>query len=124
MDSGRRWNGTAARESDHLIATPGHIIVTSPESPEPAAIKADTGAAHPSLAGHAARGVGWLILQMGGTRVVAVVAQVVLAWLLRREDFGLLSKAFTVAALPGLLYQVGLREVLLGRTTGSRRLDR
>src|SRR4051812_30808575 len=78
----------------------------------------------PSLAGHAARGVGWLLLQTGGAKVVALGAQVVLAWLLRREDFGLLSKTFTVAALPGLLYQVGLREVLLGRTTSVRRVDR
>lgn len=98
--------------------------MTSPIPPEPEAANPRLSVSHPSLAGHAARGVGWLLLQTAGAKIVALGAQVALAWLLRREDFGLLSKTFTVAALPGLLYQVGLREVLLGRTTSARRIDR
>src|SRR4051794_31160942 len=96
--------------------------VTQPEI-EQEAVPSPAAPVVPSLAGHAARGVGWLLLQTGGAKLIALGAQVVLAWLLRREDFGLLSKTFTVAALPGLLYQVGLREVLLGRTTSVRRVD-
>src|ERR1700722_13409608 len=60
-----------------------------------------------------AHGFLWMTAQTVLNKVVSIGSQVALAWLLDREDFGLISKAFTATAFPALLYQLGVREVLV-----------
>lgn len=79
------------------------------------------GMAAEPLSRRTARGFLWAALQTFGTRAVAIVGQVVLAWLLRPDDFGLVSIAYSVSALAGIIQMGGLRDVLTRR---HRRIDR
>src|SRR5437879_8025549 len=53
--------------------------------------------------------------QTVGSKLVNTVGQIVLAWLLSPEDFGLVGLAYTVTAFAGLIQQAGLREILIHR---------
>lgn len=57
----------------------------------------------------------FMLLQTFGTKAVSLGGQVVLAWLLLREDFGLFAMAITVLGFATLVQQAGLREVLIHR---------
>jgi len=50
-----------------------------------------------------------------GTKLVNTFGQVILAWLLLPEHFGLVGLAYTVTALTNLVSQMGVREVLIRR---------
>lgn len=59
--------------------------------------------------------------QTVGSKLVNMAGQVMLAWLLSPEDFGLIGLAYTVTAFAALLQQAGLREILIHR---HRHFDR
>jgi O-antigen/teichoic acid export membrane protein len=54
-------------------------------------------------------------------KVVNIGSQIALAWLLSREDFGVVSRVFSVTAFPALIYQIGIREVLVRRQSSMAR---
>jgi O-antigen/teichoic acid export membrane protein len=68
-----------------------------------------------SLGHRAAVGFAWMALQTVVSKIVTISGQVVLAWLLTDADFGLVACAFTAAAFPAQINQVGLKEVLVRR---------
>ncbi|MCC7351651.1 MAG: oligosaccharide flippase family protein [Phycisphaerales bacterium] len=74
-----------------------------------------------SLGRAAARGFSWLLGQTLGTKAINTVANIVLAWLLAREDFGLIGLAYTVTTFISVLRQAGLREILIHRNTHFNR---
>ncbi len=49
------------------------------------------------------------------SKVLGTLSQIILAWLLRPKDFGLIGLTFTVAAVTGILANTGLEDVLLQR---------
>ena len=48
-------------------------------------------------------------------KILVVVSQVVLAWMLQEEDFALVALAYAAATFPSLIQQIGVREVLIQR---------
>jgi PST family polysaccharide transporter len=72
--------------------------------------------AGPALMGdRAARGFVWLLAQTMLLRAVTVIGQLVLAYLLTQEDFGVVALALTVHAFASILQQGGLTEILVKR---------
>ncbi len=71
----------------------------------------------PSLGGAAAQGFSWLMAQQLATKAINLGAQILLAWLLMPEDFGLIGLAYTVTAFISVLQQAGLRDILVHRHT-------
>jgi lipopolysaccharide exporter len=69
-----------------------------------------------SFGQRAAVGFVWMALQTVASKFITVAGQVVLAWLLSDTDFGVIALAFTAAAFPGQLNQIGLKEVLVRRS--------
>ena len=63
----------------------------------------------------ATRGFAWLLGQTLTVKVLTMGGQVVLAWLLLPEDFGVVGLAYTLAAFAGLINAAGLRDVLIRR---------
>ncbi|HEX7008646.1 MAG TPA: oligosaccharide flippase family protein, partial [Phycisphaeraceae bacterium] len=55
------------------------------------------------------------------TRVLNLLGQIALAWLLLPEDFGLISLAYTVTAFASVFQQLGLHFVLIQRQAHFRR---
>lgn len=87
------------------------------------AVRADRtpGRAAAPLMGHrAARGFAWLLAQSLVERVVTVLGQLVLAWLLLPKDFELVALTYTVTTFTALAQQAGIREILVQR---HRRFD-
>jgi PST family polysaccharide transporter len=60
-------------------------------------------------------GVVWLLLQSVGVRVIAFGSQIVLAWLLLAEDFGIYALALTVTSVASVLASSGVDDVLTQR---------
>ena len=89
------------------------ISETEPVTPLPSA----TGIAPPasSLAQKTLAGFVWLTAQTFGSKLVNMAGQVVLAWILKPDIFGLVGLAYTVTAFAGLIQQAGLREILIHR---------
>lgn len=94
-------------------APPAH-----PSQPDPAAADAAPTvlpALAPGLAQRTFGGFAWLAAHTVASKVISFAAQIVLAWLLRPDDFGYVGLAMTVAAFIGLLQQAGVRDVLVQR---------
>jgi PST family polysaccharide transporter len=73
-----------------------------------------------SLTRAALAGVGWLLAQNVGARVIGFGAQVVLARILLPTDFASLALAGTVTAIFGALVNFGIDDVLLQRQKAMR----
>src|SRR6476469_3878302 len=71
--------------------------------------------APPSFGQRAAVGFAWMALQTIVAKLISIGGQVVLAWLLTDNDFGLVALAFTSTSFPAQINQVGLKEVLVHR---------
>lgn len=67
------------------------------------------------IAHKAASGFAWLTAQTLGAKAIAMLGQIVLAWFLIPEDFGLFGMAMTVQAFTQIIQQAGLREILIYR---------
>jgi O-antigen/teichoic acid export membrane protein len=60
-------------------------------------------------------GVFWLAMQSVATRGVVMIQQLLLAWLLAKEDFGLIALTYTVSTFVNLLANPGIDTVLVQR---------
>lgn len=69
----------------------------------------------PSLRQKTTHGVMWVAAQAGATRVVTLVQQVALTWLLSKSDFGVIALAYTVTTLINLMANPGIDAVLVQR---------
>jgi PST family polysaccharide transporter len=72
-------------------------------------------ASRPSLRQKTTQGVMWVAAQAGATRVVTLVQQVALTWLLSKSDFGVIALAYTVTTLVNLMANPGIDAVLVQR---------
>ena len=72
-------------------------------------------ASRKSLTHKTARGVVWVMAQTVSVKLVSTIGQIILAWLLLKEDWGLVALAYTVTTFTDLIYQAGIREVLIQR---------
>jgi len=82
----------------------------------PAAEYIDANTSRPTSLGHRTSvGILWLIVQTLGNRLVGIGSQIVLAWLLRPGDFGLVGMAYTVTSFTGVLVNPGLDQILIHR---------
>ena len=68
-----------------------------------------------SLADKTTSGFVWLMAQTVGSKMVNMVGQVVLAWMLSPDHFGLIALVYTVTGFASLIQQAGLREILIHR---------
>jgi O-antigen/teichoic acid export membrane protein len=59
--------------------------------------------------------ISWVLLQTGATKLTAVLGQIVLAWILLPEQFGLISLVYTVTSIGMIIQQFGLNDVLVRR---------
>lgn len=82
---------------------------TSPPPPEAALPIRET------FGNRSVMGIAWLSLQTIGAKGVVLIGQIILAWLLSPEDFGLIGLAYTVSALVGTLNNFGIEQVLVHR---------
>ena len=73
------------------------------------------------MAHRAARGFVFTTLQTVGSKALTTIGQIVLAWLLLREDFGLIGLAYTIVTVISLIQQAGIREILIQRGGEFRR---
>src|SRR4051812_37882323 len=76
----------------------------------------------PPLSRSVASGFSVMTIQAVAARVAALVGQVLLAWYLGPEEFGLMALALTVQVFVGVLQQAGLKEVLVQRQSSFHRL--
>lgn len=57
----------------------------------------------------------WLLLQTLGSKVITLLGQLVLAWLLSPDDFGQIGLAYTITAFASLLINPGIDVILVRR---------
>ena len=74
-----------------------------------------------SLSRTATIGVAWLMTQTVSVRILSMLSQFILIWLLSPSDFGAVGLANTVAALSATVMNFGIDEVLLQRPQGISR---
>src|SRR6188472_3069998 len=68
------------------------------------------------LGSQVASGFSLMLLQSLAGKVIAAAGQIILAWYLRPQEFGIVGLAFTISGLVALLQQAGLREILIRRS--------
>jgi PST family polysaccharide transporter len=101
-----------------VAITPVMAIVTETGTPPPTAPLPTPATIAPpasSLAQKTLAGFFWLTAQTFGSKLVNMAGQVILAWILKPDAFGLIGLAYTVTAFAGLIQQAGLREILIHR---------
>ncbi len=76
--------------------------------------------ADPSLGTRVARGIAIFFFQSVLVRVMGFAAQIVLAYLLLPDEFGLIALVYSITALPSIIGQPGVDDVLQQR---ARRID-
>jgi len=64
---------------------------------------------------HVFNSISWMLLQTGATKLTSILGQIVLAWLLVPEQFGLISLVYTVTSIGLIIQQFGLNDVLVRR---------
>lgn len=75
------------------------------------------GSAHAAggLSNQTAHGFAWLLMQTVGIKCVTFGGQIILAWLLLPEDFGIVALAYSVATFIVIFQNSGVLEVLVQR---------
>lgn len=68
-----------------------------------------------SLSRKVAGGAAWMMVQAVASRVIGFLGQIVLAWLLAPEDFGLISLALTVSSFGDVIRYFGVSDVFIKR---------
>ncbi len=66
-----------------------------------------------SLTGKASRGFVWMVLQTVGSKIFGFAGQMVLARLLLPKDFGIMAMAYAAAAIPSMIRQTGIPQILV-----------
>jgi PST family polysaccharide transporter len=72
------------------------------------------------LSRRTASGLGWLGMQTLALKPINVIGNLVLAWLLAPDIFGVIGMAYTVTAFVDLIQQAGVNQVLIHRHTSYR----
>ena len=68
------------------------------------------------LGSQVASGFSLMLLQSIAAKAISAVGQIILAWYLRPEEFGIVGLAYTISVFIILLQQAGLREILIRRS--------
>mgnify|MGYP005847766865 CR=1 FL=1 len=84
-------------------------------------IPAGPSSASSPLSSHAARGAVWVLIGSTIAKATSVCSQLVLAWLLDPEVFGLVAMALSASSLIAVLQELGLVELLVQRQRHFRR---
>jgi O-antigen/teichoic acid export membrane protein len=63
----------------------------------------------------------WMVSQTMLTKVASIAGQIVVAWYLTKGDMGLVGLALGVAAIPSVLRDAGLQQILVQRHANFRR---
>ena len=74
-----------------------------------------------SLTGKASRGFVWMVLQTVGSKVFGFAGQMVLARLLLPKDFGIMAMAYAAAAIPSMIRQTGIIQILVQKQSAFDR---
>jgi O-antigen/teichoic acid export membrane protein len=69
----------------------------------------------PSVGAKAAGGAVWFLSQTIAGRVVQLISQIALSWLLLPKDFGVVSLTYTLTTIVGALFSFGVADVVLQR---------
>jgi len=77
--------------------------------------QAPTGTSGPSVGHRTAVGFVWMLIRTVAVRGVQLGGQVALAYLLNKEDWGVVALAYTVTAVTSRVQDPGLRQVLVQR---------
>jgi O-antigen/teichoic acid export membrane protein len=67
------------------------------------------------LGTHSARGMVYLLAGQGATRIVGIVTQILLLYLLEKDDFGVVTKVGTLTTFILLIGQSGVADILVHR---------
>ncbi|MEM9559555.1 MAG: oligosaccharide flippase family protein [Planctomycetota bacterium] len=90
---------------------------TDPSQPEPRAREPEGAERTPprqqGLGARVGRGVSWMMLATVLAKGGSFAANIVLGWLLLKEDFGVFSVALGVASIAGVFREGGIRQVLI-----------
>lgn len=82
-----------------------------PVAPAPTAPTAGT----QSMASDVGRGMAWLMVNIGASKLLVVAAQVLLGWLLSPEEFGIYAISVAITSLVTVFKDGGIRELLVQR---------
>jgi O-antigen/teichoic acid export membrane protein len=75
----------------------------------------------PALGRHTARGFVWMLGQNLLTKGIGFIGQIVTAWFLDKNDWGLISLTLAVSCFPNLIRDAGLQTILVQRQKHMRR---
>lgn len=104
----------------HASATPDLPTQPAPTAPPEPAPSSSAPAPAINLTNRATSGFIFFAMQTAAFKAVSLVGQIVLAWILTEEDFGLFALCGTAATFIELLPQGGLKEVLTRRKHAFR----
>ena len=74
-----------------------------------------------SLTARTSRGFAWMLLLTIGSKIFGFATQMVLARLLMPKDFGVMAMAYAAAALPSMIRQTGIPQILVQKQSAFRR---
>lgn len=77
-----------------------------------------------SLTSRAVGGAGWLVIQSVIAKALATVSQIVLAWYLLPQDYGVVSIALMIAGVISLIEDPGFKTILVRESESYRSLKR
>ena len=68
-------------------------------------------------------GIVWIFLQTISMKLIALISQLVLVWILSPEDFGKIALVNSITIFSNLIQQFGLQDVLIKRGKSFFLLD-
>ncbi len=74
-----------------------------------------------SLTGRVSRGFAWMLLLTIGSKLFGFATQMVLARLLLPKDFGIMTMAYAAAAIPSMIRQTGIIQILVRKQSAFDR---
>jgi PST family polysaccharide transporter len=74
-----------------------------------------------SLTGKASTGFVWMVSQTVGSKIFGFAGQMVLARLLVPSDFGIMAMAYAAAAIPSMIRQTGITQILVQKQSSFDR---
>ena len=74
-----------------------------------------------SLTGKTSRGFVWMVLQTVASKIFGFIGQMILARLLLPKDFGIMAMAYAAAAIPSMIRQTGVIQILVQKQSSFDR---
>lgn len=118
-DGSARSPESSAKATCHLC---GYALDGLPSSICPECGQSTLPAPGPSLTERAATGFFFMAMQTVATRAIGVLGNLMLAWLLLPEHFGLVAIANGVVAFVQVIQTIGIREVLVRKQSSYKHL--